>query len=298
MDSEEEALDDLEFNGSSDEEENEIDEDILDALEEDLAAEEAASEAAAEVGLAGICATLGVLTEALPQESNTDDSDNDSDDDNDDDELPPPLPAPMNEPQVSVQQVVEAIPAPPLGLSPARESPPVDQKPLNSNLLTSPYIIPFILTAVTAPTPPPRKQSLSPAGLRKARLLADLRWPRSFTVEAICAIPHPMPTHCLASSLCMSHLLTGSDDGYIRDYDIFAGVNGKVYLTAPQRHHCGVMEGLMKAAQIRLWWENPVNLAALPSPVDESPLCAPYSLLMHSDALWSLAGTEVSANLN
>ena len=51
MDSEEEALDDLEFNGSSDEEENEIDEDILDALEEDLAAEEAASEAANEVGL-------------------------------------------------------------------------------------------------------------------------------------------------------------------------------------------------------------------------------------------------------
>ena len=91
----------------------------------------------------------------------------------------------------------------------------------------------------------------------------------------------------------MSHLLTGSDDGYIRDYDIFSGVNGKVFLTAPQRHHCGVMEGLMKAAQIRLWWENPVNLATLPGPVDEPPLCAPYSLLMHSDALWALAGTEV-----
>lgn len=46
MDSEEEALDDLEFDGSSDD--NDIDEDILDALEEDLAAEEA-SEAAADV---------------------------------------------------------------------------------------------------------------------------------------------------------------------------------------------------------------------------------------------------------
>ena len=41
-----EALDDLEFDGSSDD--NDIDEDILDALEEDLAAEEA-SEAAADV---------------------------------------------------------------------------------------------------------------------------------------------------------------------------------------------------------------------------------------------------------
>lgn len=54
MDSEEEALDDLEFNGSSDDEDNEIDEDILDALEEDLAAEEAASDAAAEVGFSVI----------------------------------------------------------------------------------------------------------------------------------------------------------------------------------------------------------------------------------------------------
>lgn len=42
-DSEEEALEGLEFEDGSDDE-NEIDEDILDALEGDLAAEEAASE--------------------------------------------------------------------------------------------------------------------------------------------------------------------------------------------------------------------------------------------------------------
>lgn len=90
----------------------------------------------------------------------------------------------------------------------------------------------------------------------------------------------------------MTHLLTGSDDGYIRDYDIFAGVNGKVYLTAPQRHHCGVMEGLIKAATLKFWWENPgLSQGSMDT---EVPLCAPYSLLMHSDALWSLAGTEAS----
>lgn len=92
----------------------------------------------------------------------------------------------------------------------------------------------------------------------------------------------------------MSHLLTGSDDGYIRDYDIFSGVNGKVFLTAPQRHHCGVMEGLMKAAQIKLWWENPVPPDPTAGAVEEQQLCAPYSLIMHSDALWAIAGTEVS----
>lgn len=129
------------------------------------------------------------------------------------------------------------------------------------------------------------------------QLLRELTWPRSFTVEAICAIPHPVPTHSLASSLCMTHLLTGSEDGYIRDYDIFSAVNGKVLLTAPQRHHCGVMEGVIKAAQIRYWWENPADLRNAPMPADDTPLCAPHSMLMHSDALWSLAGTDVSRAL-
>lgn len=253
MDSEDETLDGLGFNGSDVEEEDESEDDIIGAIEEGLAEEAAAFD--------------------YGEDTNSDDSDNDSDDDNDDDEQQEPSSAIA----VSLPQLppaLEAAPAPPLGPSPPLESPHEERIPTKS------------------PTPAPRSRSMSPAGLRKARLLADLRWPRSFTVEAICAIPHPAPTHCLASSLCMSHLLTGSDDGYIRDYDIFSGVNGKVYLTAPQRHHCGVMEGLMKAAQIRLWWENPVNLATTQTSNDEVPLCAPYSLLMHSDALWALAGTE------
>jgi transcriptional activator SPT8 len=96
----------------------------------------------------------------------------------------------------------------------------------------------------------------------------------------------------------MTHLLTGSDDGYIRDYDIFTAVNGKNFLTAPQRHHAGVVEGIMKSGQIRFWWENP----APKSPPklngsgfgEEEPSLSPvYSLAMHSDALWTLAGTDV-----
>ena len=93
----------------------------------------------------------------------------------------------------------------------------------------------------------------------------------------------------------MSHLLTGSDDGYIRDYDVFAAVNGKSFLTAPQRHHCGVVEGIMKAGQIRCWWENPdLSRFDASSPASEEPAVSPvYSLLMHSDALWALAGSNV-----
>ncbi|PCH38001.1 WD40 repeat-like protein [Wolfiporia cocos MD-104 SS10] len=138
------------------------------------------------------------------------------------------------------------------------------------------------------PSPEPLARAPSPAQIRKTKLLSDITWPRSYTVEAICAIPHPVPTHCLASSLCMSHLLTGSEDGYIRDYDVFAAVNGKIFLTAPQRHHCGVMEGLMKAGQIKFWWENPAFQDA-GRPEDVS-LSSVYSLAMQSDALWALSG--------
>ncbi|KAJ6599320.1 WD40-repeat-containing domain protein [Mycena vulgaris] len=155
-----------------------------------------------------------------------------------------------------------------------------------------------------APSPPlapvtrKRSRSLSPASIRKKALVSVGPPPRTYTVEAICALPHPVPTHALASSACVTHLLTGSDDGYIRDYDIFTAVNGKNFLTAPQRHHAGVVEGIMKSGQIRFWWENP----APPNPAklngmgfgDDEPTLSPvYSLAMHSDALWTLAGTDV-----
>ncbi|EIN07302.1 WD40 repeat-like protein [Punctularia strigosozonata HHB-11173 SS5] len=138
-----------------------------------------------------------------------------------------------------------------------------------------------------------RKRSMSPAAIRKQNILKAVQHPRSYTVEAICAIPHPVPTHALASSLCMTHLLTGSDDGYIRDYDIFAAVNGKNFLTAQQRHHCGVIEGTMKAGQLRCWWENPAKPPGFGVPGQrESHLAPVYSLLMHSDALWALSGSD------
>lgn len=140
------------------------------------------------------------------------------------------------------------------------------------------------------------ERELSPAQLRKRTLLlpagATYTRPRSYAVEAVCAIAHPTPTHALAHSLCMTHLLTGSDDGYIRDYDIFAAVNGKAFLTAPQRHHCGVVEGIMKAGQIRYWWENP-KLGGNPPGSEENSIAPVYSLLLQSDALWSLAGSNV-----
>ncbi|KAI9509637.1 WD40 repeat-like protein [Russula earlei] len=142
---------------------------------------------------------------------------------------------------------------------------------------------------VCHPSPPlPRTRSLSPPPPRRSQLLPSVLYPRSYTVEAICALPHPVPTHSLASTPCMTHLVTGSEDGYIRDYDIFTAVNGKVFLTAPQRHHAGVVEGSLKAGQIRSWWENP-ETPTTSADAGRSPV---HSLAIHSEALWGLSGTN------
>lgn len=92
----------------------------------------------------------------------------------------------------------------------------------------------------------------------------------------------------------MSYLLTGSDDGFVRCYDFFAGVNGKTYLTAPQRHHCGIGEGTMKAGVLKMWWE---NYAPTGSPDkgegEDKALSSVHSMVIQADALWSLSGTAV-----
>lgn len=102
----------------------------------------------------------------------------------------------------------------------------------------------------------------------------------------------------------MTHLMTGSDDGYIRDYDFYAGCNGKVLLTAPQRQHCGLGEGVMKGGVLRMWWENPSgegtaqptggDVTPAPTNVLEAGAPSPvYCMALHSDALWGLSGTAV-----
>ncbi|KAI0362130.1 WD40 repeat-like protein [Trametes cingulata] len=243
----EEDYDDLDFDNASEGEED-IDEDILDALEGDLAA--AVAEEASEAD----------------EDTDTDTSDGGSDDDDADDGDTHPH---KDLERVLTQTLQEAA-------LPSKPPSPVTESPVS----------------VEAPQPQAENRPPSPAQLRRLKILSGIRWPRSFTVEAICAIPHPCATHALASSLCMTHLITGSDDGYIRDYDLFAAVNGKVFLTAPQRQHCGVIEGIMKAGQIRCWWENAIPTMNPDGTVADTTLEPVYSLAMHSDALWALAGSD------
>ncbi|KAJ7774284.1 WD40-repeat-containing domain protein [Mycena maculata] len=212
-------------------------------------------------------------TEDGDEESPSEDSEDGSDDDGDDSSEP------------SGETLMDLEPEPSMSASDTSSQP-----------ASQPSKVP---SSPPAPVTRKRSRSLSPASVRKKNIISGAGpSPRTYTVEAICALPHPVPTHALAASVCMTHLITGSDDGYIRDYDIFTAVNGKNFLTAPQRHHAGVVEGIMKSGQIRFWWENPApaNPAKLNGAgmgEDEPALSPVYSLAMHSDALWTLAGNDV-----
>lgn len=101
----------------------------------------------------------------------------------------------------------------------------------------------------------------------------------------------------------MTYLLTGSQDGFIRCYDFFASVNNKTFLTAPQRAHCGIAEGNMKAGVLKFWWENwaptiggagTATGSQDKNQGEEKTLSAVHSMVLQADALWGLSGTEVS----
>lgn len=168
-------------------------------------------------------------------------------------------------------------------------------------VLLSPVQTLSIYTVLETPTPPPLLQvrrSLSPAFHRRSLLYAERTSFKSYTIETICALPHPVATHSLGSSLCMTHLLTGSEDGYIRDYDVYSACNGKNFLSQPQRQHCGIQEGAIKAPVARMWWENPLQPVGVHDENPVGPSLSPvHSLLVHSDALWGLSGTSASVNL-
>lgn len=244
-----------------------------------------------------------------PTDDNTTSSDDSEDEDEEEDDSEPDLtgleldleeiPADADdaegEPDLEDEQITQAMLRTDQANSQQQSSPPQIYKAPSP--LPQPSLPPS--DSAMAISPPAasqaglkRRRSRSPACIRRKNLRHN-DFSRPFTVEAIVAIPHPVPTHALASSACISHLVTGSDDGFIRDYDVYTSANGKKnFLTAPQRHHASIIEGTMKAGHLRCWWENPVIPANGNNSISDAPLASVYSLAMHSDALWALSGSQ------
>lgn len=135
---------------------------------------------------------------------------------------------------------------------------------------------------------------------------------QGISIEAIVGIPIPSPVHCIASTACLSYLLTGSQDGYVRAYDFWPSVNGAQIMTAQQRGVVGLGEGVNKAGVGRGWWavevpEAQVNASGSGTATGNGGAAAGttgskkqepvFSLACDPDGLWSAAGTQ-SGDIN
>jgi transcriptional activator SPT8 len=151
--------------------------------------------------------------------------------------------------------------------------------------------------ADTRPTP---KTTEVPPYLRRRRELVP-SYPESFStlaLDAVVGISLPSAVHSLATTMCSSYLLTGSQDGHIRAYDLWSSVNGGQLMTAQQRSVVGLGESINKAGVSRGWWNNEVFDPG-EGEGDEGwrSLEPVYSLACESDGLWAAAGTRVSGFL-
>jgi transcriptional activator SPT8 len=80
-------------------------------------------------------------------------------------------------------------------------------------------------------TPPPRIRKRSPPPLQPNSDACS-----SFDIVPVLAAPHATSVNAIIATTDMRWVFTGGSDGYIRKYDHFAGVNGKVPLTVAQKH--------------------------------------------------------------
>jgi transcriptional activator SPT8 len=58
----------------------------------------------------------------------------------------------------------------------------------------------------------------------------------SYDIVPVLAAPHATSVNAITATTDMRWIFTGGSDGYIRKFDHFAGMNGKVPLTVAQKH--------------------------------------------------------------
>ncbi|KAK6343002.1 Transcription factor spt8 [Orbilia javanica] len=136
---------------------------------------------------------------------------------------------------------------------------------------------------------------------------ADIRWkprirPGAETANTYDIIPYvaaPMSTsiHAFCATPCMKLVFTGGQDGYIRKFDWFASINGKVPLTVAQKHP--FVDSVTRAGVLLSYWENEEvpDKNSLFVENDDIKISPVYSLATQSQALWLLSGLE-NGNIN
>jgi transcriptional activator SPT8 len=162
-------------------------------------------------------------------------------------------------------------------------------------------------------TPPPRIRKREPPALQPRADTCS-----SYDIVPVLAAPHATSVNAITATTDMRWVFTGGSDGYIRKFDHFAGMNGKVPLTVAQKHpfvdsvtkvvqlatlvdcrpeyfyRIGRTKNLQVSIYLGLYLMEDDFSTPVKSSMNAPKISAVYCLAVHSEALWLLSGLEVS----
>ncbi len=169
-------------------------------------------------------------------------------------------------------------PEPEAGAAPARDGGPEKDADATE---AAPRASPTPVRGSPTPLPP---SGCRPAA-RPAAVVAKL-----YDIVPTMAAPQSTNINALAITPDLRFWITGGSDCYVRKYDGAATINGKQLLTVAQRHP--FVDSVVKAGVLMSYWENEEPSPPSARGAEEHILSPVYSLAVHSQALWLLAGTE------
>jgi transcriptional activator SPT8 len=73
-------------------------------------------------------------------------------------------------------------------------------------------------------------------------------------IVPIISAVHPNPVYCVSATANSKWIITGSEDGFIRKYDLYSSLNGSTPLTGAQKH--GLADSIQKGGTLVSAWEN------------------------------------------
>lgn len=155
-------------------------------------------------------------------------------------------------------------------------------------------------------TPSPtedRSSDIDVEGGKVADELDPMRM-QTYDITPVGAAVHPCGIYCMDATADFRSLYTGSEDGFIRKYDL---VKGDLMLTIQQRH--GLAASVQQSAALLSAWNNeePLDINDQPqitnaptlntvvvevAEPDASRISPVYSIAVHSRAEWCIAGTQ------
>ncbi|EMR10040.1 hypothetical protein PNEG_01794 [Pneumocystis murina B123] len=114
----------------------------------------------------------------------------------------------------------------------------------------------------------------------------------SYDIIPTFTAPHSTSINIITATSCMRWIFTGGNDGYIRKFDFFSSINGKIPLTVAQRHP--FVDSVVNAGVLLSYWENNDSQNSLTSISTNSyhKLSPVYCLAVNKQALWMLSGID------